>query len=383
MRRSDAPKASPNGAGVYVITNSINGKRYVGSTNDFNERWGNHVCLLTYSKHVNKHLERAWHKYGASNFTFTIIEYTIGTRDERTAREQHYLDTWHPEYNQSPRAGSTQGYRFTPEQRANISRALSNRPPERLVNVREAARNRSEGWRDKVRAAMRTPEMRDMLRRRMLGKPKSPDQVEKHRIAITGRKPSAQELANAQAHRDRLKAEGKEYMSPEGKHRHSIAQHRRLERLRAKKLLDGFCFSDQGMANIRAAQARRRARERAEGFVVSEETRRKISEAGMGRTPPPRSEQWRRLQSEDKRRYFAQPGMRERISESLKGKHPSEETRKKLSEAHKGIKHPPRSDEWRKKQSEAQAQRHALKRAEKEQQNDPADDQQSLWDQLE
>src|SRR5665213_174978 len=77
MRFADAPKASPNGAGVYVITNTINHKRYVGSTHDFNERWNNHVSRMTYLKHINKHLERAWHKYGGPNFTFTVVEYTI------------------------------------------------------------------------------------------------------------------------------------------------------------------------------------------------------------------------------------------------------------------------------------------------------------------
>ena len=66
---------------------------------------------------------------------------------------------------------------------------------------------------------------------------------------------------------------------------------------------------------------------------MSEETRRKISEAKKGRTF-----------SEEHRR---------KISEAIKGKHLSAEHRRKISESNKGKKRAPFSEETRRKMSEA------------------------------
>lgn len=43
----------------------------------------------------------------------------------------------------------------------------------------------------------------------------------------------------------------------------------------------------------------------------------------------------------------------ERQSESHKGKHPSKETREKMGAAHKGLKCPPRTDEWKERQRQS------------------------------
>ena len=75
----------------------------------------------------------------------------------------------------------------------------------------------------------------------------------------------------------------------------------------------------------------------ASGYVFSEETKRKLSEAKKGKK---HSEETRRKQSE-----------RMKGENNLNyGKSPSEETRRKRSEANKGKKH---SEETRRKQSEA------------------------------
>lgn len=59
--------------GIYVIINKINGKRYIGQSVDINNRFIRHRYHLNKGIHANDHLQRAWDKYGSSNFEFKII----------------------------------------------------------------------------------------------------------------------------------------------------------------------------------------------------------------------------------------------------------------------------------------------------------------------
>lgn len=60
--------------GIYAITCTINGKIYIGSSNDINRRWGEHRSLLKNGKHSNPHLQKCWNKYGSDYFIFSILE---------------------------------------------------------------------------------------------------------------------------------------------------------------------------------------------------------------------------------------------------------------------------------------------------------------------
>ena len=61
-------------SGVYVITNLINKKIYIGSSIDIKVRWSNHKSELKRGVHNNKYLQNAWNKYGEENFKFEILE---------------------------------------------------------------------------------------------------------------------------------------------------------------------------------------------------------------------------------------------------------------------------------------------------------------------
>ena len=63
-----------NISGIYKITNKINGKFYIGSSQNISRRWYDHKRELRHNRHCNKHLQDAWNKYGEDSFSFEVIE---------------------------------------------------------------------------------------------------------------------------------------------------------------------------------------------------------------------------------------------------------------------------------------------------------------------
>ena len=61
-------------SGIYKIVNRIDGKYYVGSSQDIGKRWKSHVNELKRNRHWNIHLQRSWNKYGNENFKFVICK---------------------------------------------------------------------------------------------------------------------------------------------------------------------------------------------------------------------------------------------------------------------------------------------------------------------
>lgn len=52
------------GCGIYYITNTINGKFYVGSSKNIKKRWARHIRDLNNNNHHNIYLQRSCNKYG-------------------------------------------------------------------------------------------------------------------------------------------------------------------------------------------------------------------------------------------------------------------------------------------------------------------------------
>ncbi|HVY53957.1 MAG TPA: GIY-YIG nuclease family protein [Gammaproteobacteria bacterium] len=100
-------------SGIYKIINLINGKFYIGSSKNIDERWRIHKVYLIRNKHHSRHLQSSWNKYGADAFEFHIIEYC--EKEKLIEREQYYLDTLKPIYNSSPTARSPLGTKHTKE----------------------------------------------------------------------------------------------------------------------------------------------------------------------------------------------------------------------------------------------------------------------------
>ncbi len=77
--------------GVYIITNIINGKIYVGSSSySIGNRLTVHKRLLRQNKHENSYLQFSYNKYKEDSFEFKILE--LCERDECIEREQYWID---------------------------------------------------------------------------------------------------------------------------------------------------------------------------------------------------------------------------------------------------------------------------------------------------
>ena len=77
-------------SGIYKIVNRVNGKYYVGSSNNIKKRWSKHKNDLNKNIHNNKYLQRSWNKYGKDNFDFIILEKISPTN--LLSKEQSYLN---------------------------------------------------------------------------------------------------------------------------------------------------------------------------------------------------------------------------------------------------------------------------------------------------
>lgn len=123
-------------AGIYRITNTVNGKVYIGSASCTGGRFKAHQYRLRAGSHHSVKLQRAWDKYGEAAFVFEIIERVEdGSLIER---EQHWIDHYDAArsgYNVASVAGRTAGVLWSEERK----RAAS----ERMLGVPKSPEHRS------------------------------------------------------------------------------------------------------------------------------------------------------------------------------------------------------------------------------------------------
>ncbi len=76
--------------GVYQIENIVNGKLYIGSSNQIERRFYLHRWDLRRGMHHSPLLQRAWNKYGEKSFIFKIIFTCLP--EDRQKHEQAIMD---------------------------------------------------------------------------------------------------------------------------------------------------------------------------------------------------------------------------------------------------------------------------------------------------
>lgn len=84
--------AAPKIIGIYMITNIVNDKKYIGQSRDIRCRWRGHKSDLKRGLHENIILQNSWNKYGEENFKFSIIEEC--KLEELDKKEINYIITY-------------------------------------------------------------------------------------------------------------------------------------------------------------------------------------------------------------------------------------------------------------------------------------------------
>ena len=106
-------------AGVYMFFNLTNGHCYIGSSVNLARRFRVHMNSVN---SVKLPLPLAINKYGPNNFVLLILQYCDRDVDICLGLEQYYIDLYKPKYNILKIAGSSQGFKHSPETIAQLKK---------------------------------------------------------------------------------------------------------------------------------------------------------------------------------------------------------------------------------------------------------------------
>lgn len=255
-------------SGIYAIVNTVNGKRYVGSSQDVWYRIRKHKEMLRRGDHHNVHLQNAWIKHGERCFDFILLEEC--NIESLLSVEQIYLDAG-CDYNIAKNAEAPmRGRKFSPETLIKLSYASRNRSAETIEKLRKAGTGRklTDGEKQKIRE-------------KATGRKLSEEAKAKVGLANSKRKHSTETKKKM--------SESHANQSPEEKER---LRKIRSEAARGKKMSD---------ATKKKILDKRLGRTPEENAAIS----RKISDAHKNRTPEKDAERRKRI-SEAKRKYWAE-----------------------------------------------------------------------------
>jgi group I intron endonuclease len=105
---------------IYKITNLVNGKIYIGQTNNLKNRWSGHICDA--KKNPRWPIDFAFRKYGRDNFKYETLEihYTVNNTNDAEIYLIAAFDARNKKIGYNIRKGGDM-WEHTPQQRQQMS----------------------------------------------------------------------------------------------------------------------------------------------------------------------------------------------------------------------------------------------------------------------
>jgi len=132
--RNDILKENKGKSGIYMLTNKLTNDIYIGQSADISKRFKNYFNFSYIKSKDSFIISRALLKYGYSNFSVTILEYC--DKSNLIVREQYYFNKLNPQYNILKIAGSSTGFKHSPETLLKFKNRKLN--PEALANLKRS-----------------------------------------------------------------------------------------------------------------------------------------------------------------------------------------------------------------------------------------------------
>jgi group I intron endonuclease len=178
---------------IYLITNTVNGKKYIGKTEEtLLRRKKRHIyCANHGGKNI---LYRAMRKHGLDNFVFEII-YVCGDEENINQKEIYFIDFLNTKipngYNMTNGGEGITGLKRTLEHRKNLSRALAGRKilqsTRQKISTALTGRKLSIEHLQNIKQSHSTVTFKEKIRNANLGRKLPPEQIEKIRLSNIGR----------------------------------------------------------------------------------------------------------------------------------------------------------------------------------------------------
>lgn len=114
--------------GIYKITNTINGKCYIGQSVNIEKRWIVHKRVYNNpnAHEYDYHIYRAFRKYGIEQFKFEVIEEcSIADLNQREIYWINYYNSYKDGYNQTSGGSKPHPVKITPDKLEQIDLLLS------------------------------------------------------------------------------------------------------------------------------------------------------------------------------------------------------------------------------------------------------------------
>jgi len=164
---------------IYMVTNIITGKGYIGQSIDFEARKIRHLSSVRL-KRDDCYLHRSIRKYGEENFKWVIITeccniYTCKTQNMLNNLEIFfiaYYDTYNSGYNLTIGGKGRSGYKHSKETRQKLSEIKRNISEETKKKLSNAAKGRklTEETKQKISKAKKGKPISEIARKKISGK---------------------------------------------------------------------------------------------------------------------------------------------------------------------------------------------------------------------